>query len=182
MTFEVEQKFQLQDAAPFEAKLRELGAPSLDAIEQVDSYFAHPSRDFARTDEAFRIRRVGEQNFITYKGPKIDATTKTRREIELPLPNGDEYAEQFRELLGCLGFRLVADVRKIRRKTTVRWRDVDVEVMIDEVQGVGLYAELEIVAVESELEAAKAHLASLAEELDLSENERRSYLELLLGT
>ena len=44
-----------------------------------------PCRDFAQTDEALRIRTVGDTSFVTYKGPKLDATTKTRRELELPL-------------------------------------------------------------------------------------------------
>ena len=68
----------------------ELGATIEPPVVQVDQYFAHPARDFAQTDEALRLRRVGKQNFITYKGSKIDATTKTRREIELPLAPGEE--------------------------------------------------------------------------------------------
>ena len=50
--------------------------------EQVDTYFSHPARDFAATDEALRIRSIDQENFVTYKGPKLDATTKTRREID----------------------------------------------------------------------------------------------------
>ena len=84
------------------------------AIGQSDRYFAHPSRDFARTDEALRIRTVGASSFVTYKGPKIDVTTKTRRELELPLDPGDADGSQFAELLTALGFTPVAVVRKQR--------------------------------------------------------------------
>ena len=69
-----------------------------------DRYFAHPSRDFARTDEALRLRRIGEFNFITYKGPKLDATTKTRREIEIGLADGQQAATDAAELLAAIGF------------------------------------------------------------------------------
>ena len=82
MPIEVEQKFPVADRAALDRQLAALGFVPRDAELQVDQYFAHPARDFARTDEALRIRRVGQFNYITYKGPKLDATTKTRREIE----------------------------------------------------------------------------------------------------
>ena len=80
--YEVEQKFQISDSPKLEAQLLGIGAAPFLQIEQVDTYFAHPARDFGQTDEAFRLRRIGEKNYVTYKGPKIDATTKTRQEME----------------------------------------------------------------------------------------------------
>lgn len=180
-SYEVEQKFHIDDADAIEQRLLSLGATPLSAIEQVDTYFAHPARDFHATDEAFRLRRVGSQNFVTYKGPKIDATTKTRHEIELPLPEGAGYAAQFRSLLEALGFRAVADVSKLRRTTHLTWEGQAIEVSLDEVAGVGRFAELELVVPEPEVPAARARLASLAGRLGLHVNERRSYLELLMG-
>ena len=85
MKLEVEQKFAVPDLGQLQTRLLELGAKAGEPQLQVDQYFAHPARDFAQTDEALRIRRIGQSNFVTYKGPKIDATTKTRRELELPL-------------------------------------------------------------------------------------------------
>ena len=63
-----------------------------EALREADHYFNAPDRDFARTDEAFRLRRIGAANFVTYKGPKRDAQRKMRTEIEVPLPDGDEAA------------------------------------------------------------------------------------------
>ena len=97
--FEVEQKFPLKRLEETRERLISLGGEMAAAIEQIDGYYRHPARDFAKTDEALRIRRLGERNFVTYKGPKIDATTKTRREIELPLPSGITGAAQFAELV-----------------------------------------------------------------------------------
>ena len=85
MHFEVEQKFALDSVAEVEQRLAHWGAGS-GVSEQSDLYFNHPARDFAKTDEALRLRSVGDEHFITYKGPKLDATTKTRQEIELPPP------------------------------------------------------------------------------------------------
>lgn len=181
MTYEVEQKFRLADRTAVESRLQALGCQIEPAIEQVDSYFAHPARDFGQTDEALRMRRTGSKNFVTYKGPRIDATTKTRREIDLALPAGRDYAKQFQALLEALGFRLVADVHKLRRKGWLPWQGAQIEISLDEVTGVGSFVELEVIADEAEVETAKQGVASLATQLGLSDAERRSYLELLLS-
>jgi len=179
MRWEVEQKFRLSAAEGIEARLAELGARFTHSIEQTDRYFNHPARDFAKTDEALRLRQVGATNFITYKGPRIDSTTKTRRELELPLPPGDEMNEQFAALLTALGFRPVGVVRKRRRKALLAWDGHDVEAAVDEVEGLGSFLELELSAEDADLEPAKQNLGSLAEHLGLAESERKSYLELL---
>jgi adenylate cyclase class 2 len=179
MHFEVEQKVRLVDAVELIARVAKLGGAFGEPIEQVDLYFNHPSRDFAATDEACRIRRVGERAFVTYKGPKLDAATKTRRELELPLAAGT--AEGFAELLAALGFRRTAEVRKLRRTAEVECQGRSFEVALDDVADVGLFAELETSAAEAELPAARAALAELAAKLELTANERRSYLELLLA-
>jgi adenylate cyclase, class 2 len=180
MFYEVEQKYPAPDLTALEKRLRELGATVARPVGEVDLYFVHPVEDFAKTDEALRLRRKEEKNFITYKGPKIDATTKTRREIELPLPPGEETIGKWRELLEAVGFRPVAEVRKSRKKAKIVWQGRGVECSLDTVEGLGTYFELEVVTEESGLDAARAVIASLAEKLGLSGNERRSYLELLL--
>jgi adenylate cyclase class 2 len=180
MKYEVEQKFPVADLPAVEVKLAALGGAISEPRREVDRYYRHPARDFALTDEALRIRRVGDVNTITYKGPKIDATTKTRHEIDLPLPAGRETADAWEGLLEALGFTSVAQVRKNRRKAIVPWQGRRVEVSLDEVDRLGTFMELELVTSIEDLEAAKACITSLAAELGLSGSERRSYLELLL--
>ena len=180
MKYEVEQKHPVPGFAAVKAKLAALGAMIGPPQEELDLYFAHPVRSFAETDEALRIRRKGSKTLITYKGPKIDKTTKTRRELELPLGEQSETPEQWRELLEVLGFRAVAEVRKDRRKTNVAWQGETVTLTLDDVHGVGTFVELEIETDEQGVDRAKSHLASLASELGLTCSERRSYLELLL--
>ncbi len=178
--FEVEQKYRLSDHSVVRKRLVELGATIAPPLDQADTYFAHPVRDFAQTDEALRLRRVGERNCITYKGPKIDAETKTRRELELPLADGEAACEQYAELLLVLGFRRVATVRKRRELASLYWQGHEIEAALDTVEHVGLFVELETSANEAGLPAAKEASGSLANELGLLEGERRSYLELLL--
>jgi adenylate cyclase class 2 len=179
-TYEVESKYRLADTAALIDAVRALGGDFAAPQEQVDTYYAHPERDFAKTDEALRIRRVGGDAFITYKGPKIDSDSKTREEIELPIAGGTSAADSHARLLEALGFRAVAEVRKQRRKAAIIWQARHFEIALDEVASVGTFVELETVADPSQLEAAQAALLSLAEKLALRGSERRSYLELLL--
>lgn len=181
MNYEVEQKFPLKDVAVVEQKLAELGATAHGPVRQVDRYFAHPSRDFSVTDEALRIRRVGDLNYITYKGPKVDQTTKTRREIEVRLPPGPEGDAGFSTLLEAVGFRPVAEVKKVRRRLDVPWQGRHVEAALDQVDDLGAFLELELRADENSLDDARQLVASLAGELGVADSERRSYLELLLA-
>jgi adenylate cyclase class 2 len=181
MRFEVEQKFPVDDLSQLEQRLLELGATIEPPVVQVDLYYAHPARDFAQTDEALRIRRVAQQNFITYKGSKIDAVTKTRREIELPLAMGERAVAQWGELLEALGFKPVAEVRKTRWSGHLEWQGQPVQAALDKVEPLGSFIELEIDADEAEVSRARECLASIADELGLGPGERRSYLELLLG-
>jgi adenylate cyclase class 2 len=180
MSYEVELKFPVADLTAFSQKLTTQSVAISTAQEEIDLYLAHPSRDFAQTDEALRLRRKGDANYITYKGPKIDATTKTRREIELPLAPGPESLASWTALLDAVGFRTVAEVRKSRRTAAIPWQGRSIEACLDEVAGVGTYVEFELIAEANELDAARACIESLAQSLGLTRGERRSYLELLL--
>lgn len=179
MRYEVEMKFPVAEMASLESRLVELGATISAAQSEVDVYFAHPVRDFARSDEALRIRRKRSQNYLTYKGPKIDATTKTRREIDLPLPPDEATAQAWTGLLDALGFTVAGEVRKSRRKAKIVWQGRAIEVSLDDVVRVGTYIELELITDADDLDAARACIGSLAAELGLTGSERRSYLELL---
>jgi len=182
--YEVELKFRIADVSAIERRLATLGCPFASAEEQVDRYFAHPVRDFATTDEALRLRRVGDRVAITWKGPRVDATTKTRREIELPLAipaDGATAIARWTDLLEALGFRRVREVVKRRRTATVRRDGAEIEVALDLVTGLGDFVELEIRAAEDGVDAARRRIEALARELGCNAPERRSYLELLLA-
>jgi adenylate cyclase class 2 len=183
--YEVELKYRVPDPAAVERALVAVAARFREPVHQVDRYFAHPCRDFARTDEALRLRRVGDQVVITWKGPRIDTATKTRQELELPL-SGDAAStprtiDQWTELLEALGFRQVREVAKRRRAARVPWQGAEVEVAIDSLPELGDFIELELQARVGELPQARACLESFARHLGCSEPERRSYLELLLA-
>jgi adenylate cyclase class 2 len=181
---EIEQKFARADFAAVERRLAEWGAGPAEEHNEADHYFNAPDRDFARTDEAFRLRRVGRANFLTYKGPKRDPNVKIRTELEVPLPEGDEAAAQFTQLLTHLGYRPVAVVRKRRRSYRLSRGGFALNVCLDEVDELGRFAEVEIVAPEDQVGAARAALAEMVAGLGLHDGdlERRSYLGLLLAS
>ena len=184
--YEVELKFAVSGRAALERRLVEMGGRLAEPQEQVDRYFAHPCRDFAQTDEALRLRRVGDSVAITWKGPRIDAATKTRREIELNLVplsatlHAAPTLSSWTELLEALGFRRVLEVAKRRQPVRLVWQGAEVDVALDTVAELGEFLELEIMAEQGEVPAARACLESLAQELGLGATERRSYLELIL--
>ena len=80
MQFEVEQKFFVPDSPAFVDRLGRLGVTLGPPIEQRDHYFNHPSRDFAQTDEAFRLRLSGAKSFIRNAAVPVAQSTNTGEE------------------------------------------------------------------------------------------------------
>lgn len=182
MSYEVELKFPLPDVARMEPQLAELGAEHHKTQEQVDTYFAHPQRDFATTDEALRVRRQGDEVCITYKGPRDPGPVKSRREIELPVGGGEsQSATELADLLTLLGFQAVRDVVKHRKFYHLRWQDRDLEICLDRVRNLGEFLEIETLADAADRDQAAEVVLSLAKRLELGEPEPASYLHLLLS-
>ena len=181
MKYEVERKFRLHDPGSFIQRAMAADANFGAAITQVDEYFAHPSRDFASTDEALRVRFTNAQCRITYKGPKVSAATKTRCEIELPFAESVDDPQQIGELLMALGFQPVAKVHKVRRSAQLSRGDWQFSVDLDDVQGLGTFVELDTSAAEDQVAAAEAAMAKIADEFGLTGEVQTSYLEMLLA-
>lgn len=179
---------------PVRRRLEELGADPIDTVRQVDTYFDAPTRDFAETDEALRLRREGagvaeggpddrtdrddaggERAFLTYKGPKVDRDSKTRLEHE----TGVEDAAAMREILEGLGCAAAAGVEKVRE----RYRLDGCTVSLDRVASLGEFVEIETSAPSAEAVATcRDETIEVLERLGLDPTEqiRRSYLALLL--
>lgn len=153
-------------------KVLEMGGTFQGRYRQSDVYYAHPSRDFAVTDEALRIRTQKGVVQMHYKGPKIDVTTKTREELGIFIQD----QEIMDSILDRLGFHPVMTVSKDREIYLLR----GVEICLDNVDGLSTYVELESNGEDVDEERNK--IMSLMSELGLQGSERRSYLELLLET
>lgn len=181
MRFEVEIKFRVADHAALAERLAALGAVAGPSISQEDTYLAHPDRDFARTNEALRLRRQDRDNRITYKGPKREGPTKTREEIEVAIAEGPEALGRMTRLFEILGFRPLATIRKTRTPYHFHHQGREMEIALDLAEGLGAFAEVEAIADgEADLAAAQEAVQALARDLSLAEVEPRSYLRMHL--
>lgn len=174
---EVEVKAKVDGFVDLRKKLTDLGAFKRGVERQEDTYFNAPHRDFAETDEALRIRKIPSDNdlkiFITYKGAKIDGSSKTRKEYEVEVENADVT----RQIFESLSFKPVETVIKDREIYELN----EFIITLDKVHDVGTYME-----IEKDLSEGKDFDETLDDIFELYKNmgitsgfERRSYLELL---
>ena len=174
---EVEVKAKIENFQDMEKKLENLGAMKSKKEFQEDIYFNSPTVDFAKSDEALRIRTTKENDntniYITYKGPKIDSKSKTREEIEIGIENSEKCSEIFQHL----GFTKVRAVKKNRQYYTYK----NFEVSLDDIEGLDPYMEIEISLEDgNDYSEAQEKIFDLFKELGINEGfERTSYLELL---
>jgi adenylate cyclase class 2 len=178
---EIELKFPVADFAEIERRLGQWSARAGDALLEADHYFNAPDRDFAQTDEAFRLRRIGGHNRITYKGPKQGGPAKTRTEVELALEEGDAAADAFCRLVVHLGYRPTAVVRKRRIPYHFDRDGFALEICCDEVAQLGRFVEVEIVAAPEHRARAEQVLLAVAHDLGLEKPEPRAYLQMVLA-
>jgi adenylate cyclase class 2 len=187
-SYEVEVKVPIDDEKGIMRTLLNAGGTQLNSEIQSDTYFDHPCRSFSQTDEAIRIRvREPADNHplisskhssieLTYKGPKIDKTTKTRVEYT----SGISDVKATTSILHHIGFKHVATIKKHRT-----FFELDgITVSIDNVEGVGTFIELEIIAdSKKEMQHARDRILSLVRSLSLDPTRmvRESYLELYLA-
>jgi len=162
------------DLEAVEKRLIQEGANLVSEERQIDTYYNAPHRDFAQTDEALRLRSVGRKNILTYKGPRLDTVSKSRREITLSAPR-----KPIEELLGSLGFSKFGQVVKSRRNYELG----DLSVSLDDVKNLGTFMEIEALAEERDFEFHERRVIALLEKLGFSQGEivRQSYLELTYG-
>ena len=152
---EVEVKAKIENFEDMKKKLENLGAIKSKKEFQEDIYFNSPIVDFAKSDEALRIRTTKENNntniFITYKGPKIDSESKTREEIEIVKKNRQYY--KYKKF----------------------------EISLDDVEGLSPYMEIEIALEDgTDYSIAQEKIFELFAKLGITDGfERTSYLELL---
>jgi adenylate cyclase class 2 len=179
-------KFRVVDVKSFEERLQAFGGVLGEVMEETDRFYQHPQRDFSVTDECLRVRRRKlpdgtEEKFLTYKGPKMDQETKTRREIEIRLDS----QEPWEIMLELLGFQEKDIVRKFRRRCELLISNQSVEVVLDFLPELekndseGTFAELETIASESDWKEKRELIMNLAKDFGFSESIRASYLELL---
>lgn len=170
---EVEVKARINSFEEMENELEKIGAVKSKTEFQEDIYFASPIVDFAKTDEALRIRTTDNDIFITYKGPKLNDKAKTRKEVEMSIESATKAKDIFEEI----GFKEARTVRKNRQYYTYE----NFEISLDDVEGLPPYMEIEIsLEDDNDYTNAQDEIFKLFEKLGITDGfERTSYLELL---
>lgn len=174
---EVEVKAKIDGFDEMRKRLENINAIKIKTERQEDRYFNSPVKDFAKTDEALRIRETKSDEkhnlFITYKGPKIDAKSKTREEVEMKIEDADKCSKIFENL----GFKEVRTVVKDREY----YKYENFEISLDDVHGLDPYMEIEIELEDNcDYSQAQKSIFELFEKLGITDGfERTSYLELL---
>ena len=192
---EVEIKVKISNPDHIRKKFKDFNGGYKLSLRHEDIYFNMPKglRDFKQTDEALRLRKSIEFNrdnkaiaqkinyFITYKGKKIDKTTKSREEIEVKINE----IEEMKNLLKLLGFREVFTVMKERELHEFEFKDIKIEALIDYLPILEQYfIEVEILAETiNKVENAKDILFQFLENFGIKKEEsiRTSYLELVMN-
>ncbi len=192
--FEVEIKVQIQDLEELRDIIRYNGGSYKISLLHEDLYFNMPKelRDFKNTDEAIRLRKSEEFDkndddilltsncYLTYKGKKIDSTTKTRQEIEVMIDNFDN----MKDILKVLGFQEVLTIQKERELYNFLYQDEKIEILLDHIPLLNQYfMELEIVVSSpQEIDDARGILFKLLDRFNINKDNSitKSYLELIL--
>ena len=190
---EVEIKARIQNPDDIRQRfIKENGIYQFSLLHE-DTYYNMPIelRDFKETDEALRIRKSvkfyrdepknKQQNYyITYKGAKLDDSTKTRKEMESKVEDG----EILKDILRTLGFREVLTVKKERELYSFTYQDKKIEVLIDYLPVLEQhFIEVELlVEEESHIQQARELLFSFLNNFNIDKQNsiRKSYLELII--
>ena len=192
---EVEIKVKISDPNLMRKKFEENNGIYKLSLNHEDTYFNMPKglRDFRQTDEALRLRKSIEFNrdnktktqkinyYITYKGKKIDKTTKTREEIEVKITE----IEDMKKILKFLGFREVFTVVKKRELYDFIFNDTRIEALIDYIPVLEQhFVEVELITESYEtVDENKEILFKFLSIFGIKKQEsiRKSYLELIIN-
>lgn len=177
---EVEVKVSVKNMKQIENKLVHMGFLKGDWIRESDIYFDNDCRNIKEKDMALRVRnsenltKKTSKCFMTFKGPKMDDISMTRKELEMKI----ESADIGKEILVSLGYAHIYPVIKSRQ---YYYQD-KVTACLDQVEGLGEFLELEIIVPqENDREEALKKLVMLLHGLGYESEEiiRTSYLSML---
>jgi adenylate cyclase class 2 len=174
-------------------RLAAVGAERTGRVTQRDTYYDAPHRSFAETDEALRVRRerrvappegtvrrgdwnpeAREETRLTYKGPLVEAASKTREEFETAVADDEELVGA----LAGLGFEPAYTVEKERERFELDGYTVS----LDDVTDLGEFVEVEREADRADVESVREGAAAVLRDLGLDPDDqiRTSYLGLLV--
>lgn len=141
MPLEIEAKMKVNDLDAVRGRLNAVGAVRVGRFLEDNTFFDTDDRSLLAADKGLRLRinrdleNQTEQFILTFKGPRLHGSLKTRQEQELIVTQADSAAE----FLSQLGYAPVLRFEKRRE----RWNVDNCHVELDELPFLGCYVEIE---------------------------------------
>lgn len=137
-----------------------------DSVEE-DTYFTDKNLEFVKTRTCLRTRKTNEDFLeLTYK-PKTDNSTEKygKKEVNLKLDPKDY--EDTKYVINQLGYIEYVSFKKYRQVYSKNIDGFEYNIMIDRIDGVGNFIELEILAnTEEEKEKLKTELDKFVQRMN----------------
>ncbi len=171
---EVEQKFRVKNHTSIETRLSSLGYKRSDTVHQADKVFLLNSdnfKTFTPGDPVTRLRTVNGSTTLTFKRAINVEGDSVEHEMTINPASAGE------GLLLEMGYKPATNIEKMRTE----YKLGEITIALDDVVGLGLFAEVEIVCSEGQADAARKKVLATADSLGLKAEdiETKKYDQLM---
>ena len=145
---ELEKGFVLNDNHLIKEEAIEKGFKLAHEVEETDTYFTDKDKEFVRTRTCLRIRRI-DSNYmeLTYKAKSSQDTERYgKKEVNIQLKPTDY--EDLVTVLSGLGYIKYVEFTKYRKVYSKKDNNVEYNIMLDNIKGIGDFVEFEIITHE----------------------------------
>ncbi len=146
MSYEIEVKAKIDNPRLLRKKIKEVGGKFIEKHKEINHIFDSKHKKIY-PKLTLRIRKIGKNAILTFKGPKKKSKMKIREEIEI----GTEDYKNLKKIFERLGFFQIFRYDKFREVYKVR----GIEVTIDKLAKIGYFCEIEGKTQKKILEVAK---------------------------
>ena len=145
---ELEKGFVLNDNHLIKEEAIEKGFKLAHEVEETDTYFTDKDKEFVRTRTCLRIRRI-DSNYmeLTYKAKSSQDTERYgKKEVNIQVKPTDY--EDLVTVLSGLGYIKYVEFAKYRKVYSKKENNVEYNIMLDNIKGIGDFVEFEIITHE----------------------------------
>ena len=145
---ELEKGFVLNDNHQIKEQAIEKGFKLAHEVEETDTYFTDKDKEFVRTRTCLRIRRI-DSNYmeLTYKAKSSQDTERYgKKEVNIRVKTTDY--EDLVTVLSGLGYIKYVEFTKYRKVYSKKDNNVEYNIMLDNIKGIGDFVEFEIITHE----------------------------------
>ena len=145
---ELEKGFVLNDNHLIKEEAIEKGFKLAHEVEETDTYFTDKDKEFVRTRTCLRIRRIDSKYMeLTYKAKSSQDTERYgKKEVNIQIKPTDY--EDLVTVLSGLGYIKYVEFTKYRKVYSKKDNNVECNIMLDNIKGIGDFVEFEIITHE----------------------------------